>query len=65
MHACMTQAMWLIFFTTVTAFAKKTGDYASLSPVDLKVIALTYQLECESRADGGANLRKEPVTVLV
>lgn len=29
----------------VTEFAKKTGDYATLSLTDLKVIALTYQLE--------------------
>ncbi|ETN65088.1 RNA-binding protein NOB1 [Anopheles darlingi] len=29
----------------VVAFAKKTGDFASLSMVDLKVIALTYELE--------------------
>merc|ERR1712018_167278 len=30
---------------TVTEFSKKTGDYASLSAVDLRLIALTYQLE--------------------
>lgn len=29
----------------VTAIAKKTGDFATLSLVDLKVVALTYQLE--------------------
>ena len=32
---------------TVTEFAKKTGDYASLSATDIKVLALTYQLEVE------------------
>lgn len=32
----------------VTEFAKKTGDYASLSATDIKVIALTYQLEREN-----------------
>ncbi|KAL6067772.1 20S-pre-rRNA D-site endonuclease nob1 [Balamuthia mandrillaris] len=31
----------------VVSFAKKTGDYASLSAVDLKVLALTYMLERE------------------
>ncbi|GBP16957.1 RNA-binding protein NOB1 [Eumeta japonica] len=28
-------------------FAKKTGDYASLSGIDIKVIALTYELEAD------------------
>ena len=41
-------------------FAKKTGDYAGLSHVDMKVMALTYQLECELGPEKGANLRKEP-----
>ncbi|XP_051159958.1 RNA-binding protein NOB1 [Leptopilina boulardi] len=31
----------------VTEFAKKTGDYPSLSATDIKVIALTYQYEKE------------------
>lgn len=31
----------------VTQFAKLTGDYPSLSIVDLQVLALTYELECE------------------
>ena len=44
----------------MTTFAKKTGDYPSLSHVDLKLMALTYQLECELGPDKGANLRKEP-----
>ncbi|XP_055303672.1 RNA-binding protein NOB1 [Sitodiplosis mosellana] len=43
----------------VIAFAKKTGDYLSLSSADLKVIALTYQLECE--LVGKDHLRTEPV----
>lgn len=42
----------------VTAFAKKTGDFASLSMVDLKVLALTYQLEKEHV--GTEHLREEP-----
>ncbi|XP_061163583.1 RNA-binding protein NOB1-like [Saccostrea echinata] len=32
----------------VTEFSKKTGDYKSLSSVDIHVIALTYQLEKEN-----------------
>ncbi|WAR12767.1 NOB1-like protein [Mya arenaria] len=31
----------------VSEFAKKTGDYRSLSAVDIRVMALTYQLEKE------------------
>ncbi|XP_071172735.1 RNA-binding protein NOB1-like [Mytilus edulis] len=31
----------------VSNFSKKTGDYKSLSAVDIKVLALTYQLEKE------------------
>lgn len=43
----------------VSEFAKKTGDFGSLSAVDLKVIALTYELEKENV--GTDHLRKEPV----
>lgn len=43
----------------VIEFAKKTGDYLSLSSADIKVIALTYQLEKE--LCGTAHLRTEPV----
>lgn len=32
---------------SVTEFAKQTGDFRSLSAVDLRVLALTYQLEKE------------------
>ncbi|KAG7332952.1 hypothetical protein KOW79_003087 [Hemibagrus wyckioides] len=42
----------------VTEFAKKTGDYPSLSATDIKVLALTYQLELENC--GAAHLKKEP-----
>lgn len=42
----------------VTDFSKKTGDYPSLSAVDIKVIALTYQLEKEKC--GLKQLRTEP-----
>ena len=34
--------------STVTEFAKKTGDYGSLSAVDIRVMALTLQLEKEN-----------------
>ncbi|XP_017483093.1 PREDICTED: RNA-binding protein NOB1 [Rhagoletis zephyria] len=40
-------------------FAKKTGDYASLSGIDIKVISLTYELEVDNV--GTEHLRTEPV----
>lgn len=43
----------------VTDFSKKTGDYPSLSATDIKVIALTYQLEKENV--GIRHLRTEPL----
>lgn len=39
------------FFNKVVEIAKITGDYASLSVTDLKVLALTYQLQCEFDCD--------------
>lgn len=42
----------------VTDFAIKTGDYRSLSATDIKVIALTYQLENENV--GTDHLKSEP-----
>ncbi|KAM9860614.1 RNA-binding protein NOB1 isoform 2-T2 [Aulostomus maculatus] len=42
----------------VTEFSKKTGDFQSLSATDIKVLALTYQLELEHV--GSQHLRKEP-----
>ncbi|XP_026333432.1 RNA-binding protein NOB1 [Hyposmocoma kahamanoa] len=42
----------------VTEFAKKTGDYTSLSATDIKVMALTYQLEIEKV--GTKHLKNEP-----
>ncbi|KAJ3593382.1 hypothetical protein NHX12_005717 [Muraenolepis orangiensis] len=42
----------------VTEFSKKTGDYPSLSATDIKVLALTYQLEVEQV--GSDHLKKEP-----
>lgn len=42
----------------MTEFSKKTGDYPSLSATDIKVLALTYQLEQEHV--GAGHLKKEP-----
>jgi RNA-binding protein NOB1 len=42
----------------VAEFAKKTGDLAQLSLNDLKILALTYDLEYETT--GGASIRAEP-----
>lgn len=42
----------------MTAFAKKTGDYAVLSQTDLGVIALTCQYELA--VNGEENIRTEP-----
>lgn len=46
-------------FQYVIEFAKKTGDYAALSLTDLKVIALTYEIE--KQENGVDHLKKEPV----
>ncbi|KAJ1809499.1 20S-pre-rRNA D-site endonuclease nob1 [Coemansia sp. RSA 2598] len=43
----------------VCDFAKKTGDFASLSLADLRVVALAFMLE--KRANGMRHLRTEPV----
>jgi hypothetical protein len=43
----------------VVEFAKKTGDYASLSAVDMKVIALTRTFEREH--NGADHLREAPL----
>lgn len=49
--------MFFLCFS-VTEFSKKTGDYLSLSATDIKVLALTYQLELEHV--GSQHLKKEP-----
>lgn len=43
----------------ITEFAKKTGDYPCLSATDIKVMALTYQLEKEHV--GTNHLNSEPI----
>lgn len=45
----------------MTEFSKKTGDYPSLSAVDIQVLALTYQLEAE--LVGVSHLKQEPEKV--
>lgn len=42
----------------VTDFSRKTGDYASLSATDIKIIALTYMME--KRHVGLDHLKQEP-----
>ncbi|CAG5059081.1 unnamed protein product [Parnassius apollo] len=42
----------------ITEFSKKTGDYTSLSATDIKVLALTYQIEKEKV--GTEHLKSEP-----
>ena len=42
----------------MTEFSKKTGDYSTLSATDIKVMALTYQLEIE--ANGNEHIKTEP-----
>uniref|UniRef100_UPI00398EEB42 RNA-binding protein NOB1 isoform X2 n=1 Tax=Pristiophorus japonicus TaxID=55135 RepID=UPI00398EEB42 len=46
------------YIRQVTEFSKKTGDYPSLSATDIKVLALTCQLEAEFVGVG--HLKKEP-----
>ncbi|XP_047505931.1 RNA-binding protein NOB1 isoform X2 [Pieris napi] len=42
----------------ITEFSKKTGDYTSLSATDIKIMALTYQMEKE--ISGIEHLKTEP-----
>lgn len=48
---------------TIIDFSRKTGDYHQLSITDLKLMALTYQLEKEF--NGIEHLRTEPVKATV
>jgi len=43
----------------ISEFARKTGDYPVLSRVDIQLLALAYDLECE-RNGGDWRLRKAP-----
>lgn len=44
-------------------FSKKTGDYASLSLADIKLLALTYELEVEVQGSA-SHLNTEPCRVV-
>ena len=44
----------------MTEFSKKTGDYASLSAVDLRVLGLTLSMEREAHGGSISHLRTEP-----
>jgi hypothetical protein len=46
----------------VTRFSKLTGDFTRLSKTDLKVMALTYQLEKQFNGVDHLNLNPRPVT---
>jgi RNA-binding protein NOB1 len=46
----------------VSAFARKTGDYAALSAPDIKVLALTWMLEKE--CNGAIHLKTEPAPIV-
>lgn len=50
--------MLMMVMNAVVDFAKKTGDYASLSITDMKVIALTRMFEREH--NGADHLRATP-----
>lgn len=45
------------FIKTISEFAKKTGDYPVLSQTDIKVMALTLELECRYGEAKGDNLK--------
>merc|ERR1712183_511238 len=49
----------------VTEFSKKTGDYKSLSAVDLRVLALTYQLEKEFGDADSINTHHEKKPIII
>jgi len=42
-----------LFNLAVIQFAKKTGDYSVLSHADLSVLALTYDLHIQAKAEAG------------
>eukprot|EP01134_Creolimax_fragrantissima_P004982 CFRG4982T1 len=44
----------------VAEFSKKTGDYTALSVVDMRILALTWMMEKETKG-GVAHIRTEPV----
>lgn len=48
-------------YAAVVDFAKKTGDFPTLSKTDMKVLALAYMLEVEAKGSAD-HLRTTPVT---
>merc|ERR1719513_37828 len=52
----------------ISDFARKTGDYASLSAVDIRVLAVTYDLEVEMvgppTLDPSLSSRKPPTSII-
>ena len=53
-----------IHVSKITAFSKKTGDFFSLSSADIRVLALTLQLEHEFGSEARlASLRDDPLPV--
>jgi len=48
----------------VSDFSKKTGDYPSLSVVDLKVLALTFTLHSEIYGEDSIRKQPQPITRL-
>lgn len=48
-------------YAAVVEFSKKTGDFPTLSKVDLKVLALAYMLEVEVKGSA-THLRTDPIT---
>ena len=53
-----TPILYYDVLSAVKSFAKQTGDYGFLSVTDLKVLALTYDLE--KQYNGVEHLNKEP-----
>lgn len=52
-----------VYVSRIIQFSKKTGDFASLSMPDIKVLALTLQMHTEIVGD--QYLRKEPVNPMI
>ncbi|CAL4060566.1 unnamed protein product [Meganyctiphanes norvegica] len=50
------------YISFINEFSKKTGDFASLSLADVKVLALAYEIEIETKGNS-EHLRKEPQQV--
>lgn len=48
--------------SAVTEVSRRTGDYPSLSATDIKLLALTYQLELEHV--GSEHLKTEPAVTV-